>query len=290
MTELLIHPSHLNQNHLYPSNITISNFTLTKTAPQKPSGSSKTSLRICEDEELPKGFSPGPFDVICSQGKTAKVHAGNIYFQSVIHRWAKQYSNTIEKRNKSKIVRTIIETIQAKSPNSGFVKKTGDDRWRTVGLDQAREKVSQSLRDTLAGHYRSSLKAKKRSRMESNLKRMIDFEEIIASNKFVSERITWLSDTIKNSNDSSHKSNLSDVEVLKIMNDTNMCILRQLKQDRTVQQKVLGTQPQKLMESQDKCRIQASPPYEGVDETLKMFQTNKGFLLLQEPALKRSKS
>jgi len=280
-------PSHISQNYLYRSNISIG---LTKTSPQKTLNSFKTKLRIYENEELPKGFSPGPFDVICSQGKTAKNHPGNLYFQSVIHKWAKEYAKTIEKRNKSKIVRTIIETIQAKSPNSGFVKKGENGRWLIVGLNQAREKVSQSLRDTLAGHYRSSLVAKKRSRIESNLKRMIDFEEIIGENKFVSERINWLAKTIKNSNDKTSKISLSDSDMLKIMNETNFCILRQLQSDQTVQIQVQGTQPESVKECLDTSRITVPPSNEGVDETLKMFQTDKGFLLFQEPTLKQCKN
>jgi hypothetical protein len=224
--------------------------------------------------------------VICSQGKTAKSHPGNIYFQSVIRRWAKKYANTIEKRNKSKIVRNIIESIQVKSPNGGFIRKGENGGWRVVALDQAREKVSQSLRDTLAGHYRSSLTAKKRSRMESNLKRMIDFEEVIGANRFVSETISCLRETIKNNNDSNSKSTLDDSDILKLMNDANHCILRQLKEDQNVQQKVQNVQPH---QNQDEFNLKMSPFFEGVDETLKKFHKDKEFLLLQEPSSKRCK-
>jgi len=251
-----------------------------------PSPKTITSFRNkIENEKLPGDFEPGPFDVICSQGKTAKTHAGNIFFQSVIHKRAKEYANATEKRTKSQIVRTIIETIQTKSPNAGFVKKDGDSRWRVVGLEQTREKISQSLRDTLAGRYRSSLSAKKRSRKESNLKRMIDFEEIIGTNTFVSEMMDRLSETIKTSNDSSNISNLSDLNVLDCMTDTNFCILRQLKQDLTVQQKVRAGKSQQQAENQDERKTPPAPPsYSAIDETLKMFGTNKYFMLQQQPS------
>jgi hypothetical protein len=246
-----------------------------------PSAKSISSFRNkIENEKLPGDFEPGPFDVICSQGKTAKTHAGNVFFQSVIHKRAKEYANATEKRTKSQIVRTIIGTIQTKSPNGGFVKKDGESRWRVVGLEQAREKVSQSLRDTLAGHYRSSLSAKKRSRKESNLKRMIDFEEIIGTNTFVSERMTRLSETIKTRNDTSNLSNLSDSNVLDCMTDTNLCILRQLKQDLSVQQKVRAGQLPQQVENQDERKMPPpSPSYSSIDETLKMFGTDKDFVL-----------
>jgi len=239
------------------------------------SSSSKTinslkAFRSNENEELPKGFEPGPFDVICSQGKTAKSHPGNVYFQSVIIKRAKEYASAIEKRNKSKIVRNIIETIQAKSPHGGFVKKDGDDRWRVVSLDQAREKVSQSLRDTLAGRYRSSLKAKKKSRMESNLKRMIDFDEIIGTNKFVTERMQLLSKTIKNSNQPNNINTISDSKILKHMTDTNFTILRQLKRDHVVQQQVAG---------KTECKTSLSPSYSAVDEAIQNFHSDRGFMM-----------
>jgi len=291
MTELLVLPfsaipGGYKQNFLYGSNINTSNLKLRNISSQKKISSFPTSLRRSESEELPKNFAPGPFDVICSQGKTAKSHPGNVYFQSIIRRWAKEYANTIEKRNKSKIVRNIIETIQEKSRDGGFIRKGESGGWCVVVLDQAREKVSQSLRDTLAGHYRSSLTAKKRSRTESNLKRMIDFEEVVGANRFVCERISWLSETIKTNNDSSSKSSLDDSDILKLMNDTNHCILQQLKDDQKVQQKVQNAPPQ---QNQGQFNMIMTTSCEGVDETLKKFHTDKGFLLLQEPSSKRCK-
>ena len=238
-----------------------------------------------EIEELERGFEPGPFDVICSQGKTAKSHAGNIHFHSVIQKRVKEYASSTEKRTKSKIVRNIIETIQAKSPNGGFVKKDSDGQWTLVGLEQTREKVSQSLRDTLSGRYRSSLMAKKKSRMESNLKRMIDFDEIIGSNKFVAEKMLWLAETIKNAN-KSDTNKLSDPKILKIMTETNLCILRQLKKDRMVQKSVRGeqqSQPQTVGNSERKTI--SLPPYSAVDQTLQRFHFDQEFLM--QPSSKR---
>ena len=230
-----------------------------------------------QNKELEQCFEPGPFDVICGQGKTSKTHAGNIYFQSIIQKRAKEYAGTTEKRSKSKIVRNIIETIQQKSPNGGFVKKGSDAQWKVVGLEQAREKVSQSLRDTLAGRYRSSLMAKKKSRMESNLKRMVDFDEIIANNKFVGSKMQWLAGTIKNTNSSASDGTLPDASILKLMTETNFCILRQLKKDRIVQRKVCG---------QQSPRTSPSPPrFSAVDQTIQLFQTDQQYML-NTPLLK----
>jgi len=292
MTQLLVLPTpaihvHHRENYPYSPYINITDRKLTNPSPSKAVSPFRTNHKF-DDDELPRDFKPGPFDVICSQGKSAKAHPGNIYFQSVIHKSAKEYASAIEKRRKSKIVRTIIDTIRTNSPNSGFVKKASDGRWWVVGLDQAREKVSQSLRDTLAGHYRSSLLAKKRMRAESNVKRMIDFEEIIATNQFVSERTRLLSETIKNCNDSDTISSLCDSDMLNLMTESNLSILRQLKIDQTVQQEV-GVEQPKQEEKQDKCKTALPSLHGAVDDILIKFHTDDDFMLLQQPASKRCK-
>ena len=163
------------------------------------------------------------------------------------------------------MVRKIIETIQAKSPKGGLVKKDSDGQWKMVGFEQSREKVSQSLRDTLAGRYRSSLSAKKKSRMESNLKRMIDFDEIVGSNKFVADKMIGLANTIQKTNNGNAK-DFSDPQILQKMTETNFCILRQLKKDRTVQKSVRGRTP--------------SPPrYSALDQTIQRFDFDREFMM-----------
>jgi hypothetical protein len=205
---------------------------------------------------LPDDFLPGNFDVVCSQGRKAKTHAGNIYFQSIIENSATKYANAIGKREKSVIVSEIITTIQGKCRSStcnsgGFVKKvTTDDndghRWEIVENDTAREKVTQSLRDVLgAGQYRSSHVSKKRRRKESNLKMVVDFDEIVKSNQFLSTTISQLANTIETSCSSSRNNQISDDQLLQRMSQTNTNILRQLKQDQTVQRKVQRQQQQK---------------------------------------------
>jgi len=209
---------------------------MSKTKVNYASSISKTSTTLT----LPDAFVPGKFDVICSQGRKAKTHAGNIYYQSVIEKLASKYANAIGKRPKSSIVSVIIRTIQEKCHSTdgggGFVKVT-DGRWGIVENEAAREKVSQSLRDVLAGQYRSSLVSKKRRRRESNLKMIVDFDEIIKSNQFVSTITNQLANKIKTFS-------LSEDYLLQLMTQTNTKILRQLKQDRSVQRKVQQQQQQ----------------------------------------------
>lgn len=118
---------------------------------------------------------------------------------------------------------------------------------------------------------------------------MIDFEEIIATNKFVSERIRLLSETIKNSNDSKTISSLCDSDILNLMTESNLCILRQLKIDQTVKQKVEVEQPKQKEEKQDKCKTALPTLHGAVDDILMKFHIDDDFMMLQQPVSKRCK-
>lgn len=115
--------------------------------------------------ELPKGFKPGEFDVVCSRGKWAMNAPGNVRYRSIIKDNLKKYSATATKQEKSAIVSEIVESIQALSPQGGFVRSV-DGRWYTVTDHIAREKTGQSFRDLLHTQYRSSTKAKRRRQKE----------------------------------------------------------------------------------------------------------------------------
>lgn len=76
-----------------------------------------------------------------------------------------RYAAATTKQDKSRIVSEIVDTIRKSSPDGGFVKLdplTGS--WREVGDHLAREKVGQTLRDSLHTKYSSSTKAKKQRR------------------------------------------------------------------------------------------------------------------------------
>ena len=76
-----------------------------------------------------------------------------------------RYNAATTKQEKSRIVSDIVDTIRQASPDGGFVKLdplTGS--WREVGDHLAREKVGQTLRDSLHTKYSSSTKAKKERR------------------------------------------------------------------------------------------------------------------------------
>lgn len=111
-----------------------------------------------KDTPLHQKFQPGPYDVICSRGKVAYNHSGNIHFRSFIEGHLEGYRKCLTKVDKSLAVITIVEKIRNLSPDGGFVKfcKTKNS-YVEVGDQKAREKVGHYIRDLI----NSSGKAKK---------------------------------------------------------------------------------------------------------------------------------
>jgi len=97
----------------------------------------------CEMRQLPVGFQPGPFDVICARGKEAYNHPGNKRFRSMIELSIEQYSKANSKLEKSLIVTSIVGAVRDVASGGGFVKKEDNGRWVEVGDHLAREKIGQ---------------------------------------------------------------------------------------------------------------------------------------------------
>ena len=172
---------------------------------------------------LPGHFSPGEYDVICARGNTAKTHSGNIFFQSIIEDTAPRYGSSEGKLSKSIIVSALIDTIRRLSPRGGFVKPAGG-KWIEIGNRNAREKVSQALRDQLHNQYRSSASSKRRKKDELNAKMIDNLDLFVKSNQFVLNRMTLLASTIEN-----HNYELSDEQLEQLMSQVNCEILHELK-------------------------------------------------------------
>mmetsp|Transcript_5280 Transcript_5280/g.15358 ORF Transcript_5280/g.15358 Transcript_5280/m.15358 type:complete len:317 (-) Transcript_5280:2321-3271(-) len=257
------------------------------------------STKSMKNRPLPLDFEPGPFDIICNQGKYAKIHAGNVYFENIVKKWAKEYANANKRTHKSKIVSEIIQVIESKSPNAGFLRKIVDKavkgrwRWEVVSIENAREKVSQRLRDARSDHFRSSLLAKRRSRQESNLKKIIDFGRIVASNQFVSTIVCRVSGIIQAYNAIDEYSSISDKQLLQLMTSMNIEVLQHLKQDQTIQSSFRPKLPTELFqmeEDEDECDVETlSSSCSTIDEILKRFEMDEGFVMIPPPETKRRK-
>ena len=184
---------------------------------------SQTFNKEQEKRLIPGDFSPSDNDVICSRGKQAQNHPGNLAFQSIIDEHLSEYSSAPGKIEKSIIVSDIIEAIRRKSPNGGFVKLVGG-QWYEIGSLAARERVSQALRDKLSGSYKSSASSKRKRKREVNAKINDDLDSFVASNQFVSKRMRTLSGAI-----ATHGKVMGDLHLGLLMNRVNSEILNELK-------------------------------------------------------------
>lgn len=108
-------------------------------------------------------FRPGPFDVICARGKSAKLHCGNTQFRQKIEESREAYAQAGSRLYKSLVVSSVVDWVRVASPNGGFVKEI-DGIWYEVGDHLAREKVGQSLREQLHSQYKSSARSKRQRR------------------------------------------------------------------------------------------------------------------------------
>lgn len=84
--------------------------------------------------QLPDGFQPGDFDVICGRGRNVFNHMGNERFRTIVSGYLDRYNQANSKLEKSFILSEIVTLVRESSPNGGFVKKnpkTG--KWMEVG-------------------------------------------------------------------------------------------------------------------------------------------------------------
>ena len=100
---------------------------------------------------LPANFQPGPYDVLCTRGKVAYNHHGNLYFRDLIGEYLSKYKRCTTKLDKSMVVIEIVDEIRKLSPDAGFVKFCKkQDCYVEVGDKKAREKVGHALREHLS--------------------------------------------------------------------------------------------------------------------------------------------
>lgn len=187
----------------------------------------------CEEDKiisLPEDFIPGPNHVVCARGKGFWDHEGNKNYRITIALATKKYEATTNKFEKTLIVSEIVESAREATPSGSFVKKdNATGRWVQVGDQFAREKVGQSLRDSLHRHYRSSTKAKKCRQRKLNKTMSGNIDEVIHSNKLLSRRIEELTKNIQQ-----HGALATDSTIFKILSRANSEMLEIIKRDTSL--------------------------------------------------------
>jgi hypothetical protein len=193
----------------------------------------KTSRSAVDDDNtdfLPVGFEPGSRHVICARGKAFFDHSGNQYYRKMVESAKAKYLSSKNKFEKTLVVTEILSHIIQPNPiDGGFIKKTKGGRWVVVGEAYAREKVGQSLRDTLHDQYKSSTKAKKRQRLMATERIHGSVNEVMNSNQAVSTRMEELAKEVEENGSST-----DDFAICTIFTRANSDILESIKKDATL--------------------------------------------------------
>lgn len=135
--------------------------TTTSNSSSKASQGSTSSSGM---RRLPRGFKPGPQDVICQRGRAAFLHNQN--FRNLAETFVDRYSNAISRLDKSTVVSEVIELVRKGSPDGGFIRLGGDGFYYEVGDSIAREKCGGTFREFLHSKYRSTTKSKRKIRQQ----------------------------------------------------------------------------------------------------------------------------
>jgi len=162
----------------------------------------KTTSKSMQMTPLPNDYIPGEYDVICAKGKAAKSSSGNIFYNKLIQHALPVYKDASTKFEKSMIVSEIVDEIRSRSSTGtgggGFIRRRSGIFYE-AGNHFAREKVGQSLRDSLSNMYRSSAKAKKKRQNFVSAGVADEFDLLIKRNSFISRRINKLTTTAAHS-------------------------------------------------------------------------------------------
>lgn len=182
-------------------------------------------------QSLPSDFQPGPRHVICARGKAHYDHPGNQFYRQLIEQCKAKYSSSSNKFEKTLVVSEILDVLIKANPlDGGFVKKgKKGEQWVVVSHAYAREKVGQSLRDTLHDQYKSSTKAKKMQRLMVTERIHGSVNQVINSNQVVSNRMEALAKEVEENGSST-----DDSAICTLFTRANSDILESLKKDATL--------------------------------------------------------
>ena len=90
----------------------------------------------------------GPYDVLCNRSRKAFNYIGNRRFRILVENNSECYSKTTSKAERSRIVLSIVATIQ--SAGGRFLTKAENSTWEEVSLTKAKEKVGHALRFSIS--------------------------------------------------------------------------------------------------------------------------------------------
>merc|ERR1712012_348296 len=96
----------------------------TKSSLSPPKGTSMKGKR----RQLPPGFQPTQYSVICGRGAECFGSPGNRRFRTTVQNlFLKSYSEAKFKSQKSKIVSKIVSLVKEASPQGAFIRRCNID-------------------------------------------------------------------------------------------------------------------------------------------------------------------
>eukprot|EP00545_Synedropsis_sp_CCMP1620_P005074 CAMPEP_0119012470 /NCGR_PEP_ID=MMETSP1176-20130426/6746_1 /TAXON_ID=265551 /ORGANISM="Synedropsis recta cf, Strain CCMP1620" /LENGTH=455 /DNA_ID=CAMNT_0006965435 /DNA_START=167 /DNA_END=1534 /DNA_ORIENTATION=- len=122
---------------------------------------------------IPLIGAPHDRDVLCGRGTDYYQHDGNLFFRNLINATLQRYTEATTKHAKSSIVTSIYYTIRNASPH-GFVRY--DDKtegWIQLTEYEARQKVGQTIRETLTQRDPVKRARNRDKRAENKMKRKV---------------------------------------------------------------------------------------------------------------------
>eukprot|EP00525_Craspedostauros_australis_P002840 CAMPEP_0198115976 /NCGR_PEP_ID=MMETSP1442-20131203/8762_1 /TAXON_ID= /ORGANISM="Craspedostauros australis, Strain CCMP3328" /LENGTH=296 /DNA_ID=CAMNT_0043773625 /DNA_START=183 /DNA_END=1073 /DNA_ORIENTATION=+ len=188
---------------------------------------------------LPKDYKPRSVDVICARGKSWWNHGGNVRYRSLIAAASLAYSKAMTKLQKTVIVSQIADSVYRcigsteNIDNGMFVKREKNGQWVEVTEHFAREKIGQSLRDSLHDQYRSSTKAKQKRRKSKTTPppprqhSPVNIEEVVHSNVNIRDRMARLSWDVGMQGGQE----AADTVVMSLFSEANVSVLDTIKGD-----------------------------------------------------------
>ena len=110
----------------------------------------------------------GPKDILCGKGRRCFEHAGNHRYRVIIGMSMERYNKQQTKSARSAIVRDVTELVLASGAR--FLKRGKDDSgdWQELSREEARIKVSQTMRDAARGS-RSTANTKAAARRQQEV-------------------------------------------------------------------------------------------------------------------------
>jgi len=108
--------------------------------------------------------NPGVNDVLLGRGGKINAHEGNVKFRELVSSRKPQY-RTSSKVEKTKISKEIVNMVLSRGGRF-LVEVSGSDVWEEVGLDRAKKKCSQALREDYAPEIRACKEGARHKRSE----------------------------------------------------------------------------------------------------------------------------